>query len=733
MAQINPGKGSYFPFSAAVPRGLIFLLILLVTHAGFSSNLFLAITNNDTIITPTVLPVVADTLYPVVSGDTLQPMQDTLLFMEQEPSDTLLAPSAQSDTIEPSVPVRRPIRIPQPGIEDEDLPVTAVKWFTEQQLQNPFSLIPNFIDTTLIAFQTYDFAAADHTLIATMGNIGHAHRRLIFEPDMSGAINFGEQDIFGSYLFRHENLRFYRPRHVFTDLFYMIGDEREQVFYGKHKQKLYDNFHGGFQYRINNSPGAFSRSNARSTNLYLTLDFLSPDHRYQALGSFIYNRMRRMESGGLSDHTVFEENPDSDFVILDRAEAWYRDLSVNLRHFYQTGFYTQPDEDNEIRFINLGRINHHFTYSRKAFLMDDQSTPFAFYDFPRLDSVNTFDSTVVHRIENLISWSNSPLSGGRFSFPFNFRLYLKHSIHSIQQPDFRPPDEPATNEEGERIYYATRENFYQLVQGAEIESDRRRLLSFGGYTNVTLGGYQDEDFQAGGFLNIGRPERDLNLQIMLRYSLIEAPFFLNRISVNNIRWDNDFEKQQIINLRAVLTLPWVSLAGNYYLLDRMVYLGRDAMPVQNTAELGFFSLEAKSKIELGRVGFRNHIALQQTTSDNYHRFPTLASYHSLFINFGLSDNNLINQLGIDFHFNTPYKAMAYMPVVRSFYLQDEHELRAKHLVDVFWNAKVSRARLFIKYQNILGLLFDVAPHYDIPFYPHPESAFKFGVSWMFFD
>jgi len=638
--------------------------------------------------------------------------------------------------ITPPTSVRQRTRevISQPSYEEPDsLPRSAIKWFTEEQLQNPFALRPNYVDTTLLGMQMYDYAFKGHYFIAQKGNPGHVHRQLLFNPEMNPGLITGERSLYGNYFFTHENLKFYRPTHVFSELNYIIGADREQLFFGNHAQKLNDNLHMNFQYRLVNSPGAYSRLGARNSGVYLTADYLSPDRRYQVLGSVIHNRVRSQESGGLKNHLSFEAERVRDSVVMYRAESWGRETSVNLRHFYQTGFYSSDKIDNIDNFINLGRINHDFTYRRTSFVMNDSDNPHFFYPDEKLNPNNTFDSTVVYRVENLISWSNYPLGNRRSSIPFNFRIYLKHSLNTILQPAERPVGAPELDEERKRIYYYTRDRFTSIVQGVELQSDQRKFLSISGYANLTLGGYNDDDFHAGATMKFGKPDRKYRFEGMVRYSRMEAPYFFNKISVNEIRWRNDFSKIQIANARANLILPFLTIEGNYYLIDRAVYLGLEALPVQNNEEIGFFSLGAYSDIKAGPFGFRNHILFQQATSKNFENFPTVISYHSIFANFYLSDKALVNQAGFDFHFNTSYPAMAYMPYVRGFYIQNSYTNAEKFLVDVFWNAKVGNARLFIKYQNLLPLVFNIRPHYDIPFYPIPESLFKFGVSWMFFN
>jgi hypothetical protein len=616
--------------------------------------------------------------------------------------------------------------------EAKELPASAIPWFTESQLQNPFDVKPQYIDTTLLGFQHYDFGIGNNLFFAHKGNLGHANRSLIYDPEFSYGINFGQNQIYRNYIFSHENLVFYRPKHVFTDLFYVVGSDREQSFYAKHAQKLSETFHMNMQYRLINSAGSFSRLGARNSSLYLTADYLSEDKRYQALGSFIVNRIFNHESGGLINHRAFEENPIRDSIFFENAQSRYRDVSVNLRHFYRTGFFTRAREGRPSRFINFGRLNHNFTYNRTSFVFDENISPYPFYNFQVPHPNATFDSTVVHRIENLVSWSNAPLQDGTRSFPFNLTVFLKHNYISVQQPHW-PDGAEYLDSLNRPVFFYSRDNFSQIVQGVKLESDEGRLLSMGGYYNITLGGYNDQDIQAGAFINLGRAGQNRHLKAMLRFASVDAPYFFNRFTSNYNQWEHNFSKTQIVNLNAEFTLPGLKLEGNNYLINNPVYFDKDILPVQNNSAMGFFDIRLKSDLELGRFGFRNHAVFQQSTTTSFESFPSLMTYHSVYMNLSLFQGSLVTQSGFDFYYNTDYYAMSYMPVTRAFYLQERGKTTNFNTLDVFLNAKIKRARIMLKYENILGLMIDTRPQYLIPFHPLPETMFKFGISWMFFN
>ncbi|MBW6499296.1 MAG: putative porin [Bacteroidales bacterium] len=628
-------------------------------------------------------------------------------------------------------------RLVQAGMPEDTLKSRLdIPWYTEEQLQSPFEATPNFVDTTITGFQHYDFAHRAGFFFANKGNVGHATRQLQFSPVLGHDFPLDGGGLFQGYRLEHSQLRFYRPKHVFTDLFYVTGSEREQLFYALHNQKFHETLHAGFNYQLVNSPGFYNRVASRNSNIYLTLDFQLPNKRYQALASFISNRFSNQESGGLENYLDFEEDPNRDIVFLPQAELRHRETAVNLHHFYQTGFYVGGSGDDTLsdrRFINLGRINHEFSWKRQTIVFNDPSPPVEFYEVEPFNPASTFDSTIVNTLENLLSWSNFPLQSGRGTFPFNFKIYIKHRLIDIRQPLYEVSEPGEGEETSDPAYVFREESFNQVVQGVELESDQTRFLSGKAFAHLTLGGYNDEDLGIGANLALGRPEQKHRLFLNAAFYQQEAPYFLSRFYGNYISWENDFDKQQIGHAQAKYQSKWLSLEGNYYLLSNIVFMGPEALPVQNTGTFGLLSAGIGLKAGIGVFQTRHKVLYQYTGEQQFEQFPELVSYHSVFFDFSLFKKAMDLNLGFDLFYNAPYRPMAYMPVVRQFYAQDSYERDPVLLVDAFATIKVQRTRFFIKAQNLGSLLPDAPVIYAIPFYPLPEMAIKFGLSWMFFD
>jgi hypothetical protein len=73
-----------------------------------------------------------------------------------------------------------------------------------------------------------------------------------------------------------------------------------------------------------------------------------------------------------------------------------------------------------------------------------------------------------------------------------------------------------------------------------------------------------------------------------------------------------------------------------------------------------------------------------------------------------------------------------MPALRSFYWQEEKKTGNYYYADVFISLMIKRFRIFIKYQH-LNELWSESRYYMVPHYPQQGAAFKFGLSWSFYD
>ncbi len=607
---------------------------------------------------------------------------------------------------------------------------SAVGWHTRESLfSQPFHQQKQ-IDTTLTAFQHYDFFPVIKPLYAGKGNVGHAVRPLLFEPLERQGFRLHPHKMHQGHLLTLDSVRFYRPEHVYSELFYVLGSEREQLFYAMHNQRLHDHVYGGILYQTTNSPGHLSRLRARNAAFSLSLD-AQPFEGYQVAGSMIINRIFNDESGGLADRLGYEEDEGRDFMLLTNAQTRIRELGFRVEHSYQADLNPSKDEHTRPLSINLGQFRHAFTYHRRAFVFDESRAPSSDF-FGNEVPVNpsfTYDSTLVHMISNELNWTSGTPSHKGYDAPLYLRLFVSHEIINVRMPAFPGIDEESSEDE----YLFERQRYNQLRQGVQVASNPRHAFSFAGYAQYIAGGYNDRDSHLGGHILLGREKQPFRLKLHAMYAGQEAPYFYSRFRSNYVSWDNDFRKTRILTGGASFMYRMLSVDAGYTLMNRAVYMDEEGYPVQNSGSFSVITAGLTAELSYLFIKSKHRLQYQYFGDEHFDRFPSLVSYHSLFADFLLFDGVLHAHTGFDLRYNNPYRPMAYMPVNRHFHIQNHYESDQVLLLDVFANAMISRARLFIKLENILGLFSDGKPVYDIPFYPLPVAAFKFGISWMFFD
>lgn len=616
-------------------------------------------------------------------------------------------------------------------------PLSPVYWFTADMMDELYPSGKNEVDTGLTDFQRYDFVYREGPLFAHKGNIGHPTRLLQYRLPAWESFSLSGPEPFPGTRLLAKQARYYRPEHVFTDLFYTLGSEREQSFCAVHAQQFHPGVTGGIKYQVVNSPGLYSRMGARHSSVQLGLDYAHPGGRYHILGSFTSNRLEFQESGGLRNRQFFEEDEARDSVFLYQATARFRESAVSIRQFfYPGGSHSANEQGPTKRAGRLGRISHQLMYRTMTHVFDEQAPPFPFYPQPPADFSSTLDSTRVMLFENRLEWSNIPAANSRDAFPFRFALGLQHTYADIRQPDFPMVEKGmvAAESANEESGYPHRHTTYQqFEQDIRIQSDPDRFISGGGEARFVFGGYHDEDMYMEAHMQIGRRSGVRQLHLSAGFMQREAPYFLQHFYGNYISWSHDFEKTRNFWAAAAYTGSAIQLNARYHLLNNMVFMNRFMMAEQNPSTFSLISLGLEANLDYGLFRSRHHLTYQYVGSRRFEQFPPWVSAHAFFADFSLFDRALYVQSGLDIRYLSSYYPMGYMPVVRQFFVQDAYQSDHVFLLDVFVNLKIQRVRLFLKYEHFLGLLFDLGPVYHIPFYPLPENAIRFGVSWQFYD
>lgn len=572
------------------------------------------------------------------------------------------------------------------------------------------------LDTSLHLFHHYQPLQRGGRNYAWLGNTGLAYSNLVFEHILNPESQFGINS-YDAYRITPSNLPYYKVNQPFTVLTYSTGRHREQTFSGRHYQQVLESLGVGAQFNIINSMGSYERQKADNASFALQALFRSTNQRYSIAGNFINNRFIHRENGGIANPSEFENNtePNRDrmTVRLYAAENQIRESNTSFRQYFHLSNPGRKPKESSLRALSgFGTLVHKFNYQRLAMVYDDANPRSGFYRNILVDSVRTHDTLVVRTVYNNIQWV-LPLIEGQ-SLNFKVTSGLAHAF----------------------IHYRSlilNRKYNQLIPfiKPEIQIGNRLVLS--ALLERTTGDYRNNDQEisiSGSYASLH--QNPFVLEGMISRAAISPGLFYQLYESNHFAWENNFG-QQIFNELAFYA-KWKGLrsGASFKSINGFAYLDTLAMPTWYESAFTLTSVFADVHVNWRKFSFAANITFQHLSDESALRLPKLMvnpifSYEQDFFKGALQAMG-----GIECYFNTSWKAPAYMPATRSFYLQNSREMGNYPFIDVFINLRMKRARLFLLLQHVNQGLTGYN-YYMIPGYPMPDRAFKFGINWMFFD
>ena len=161
-------------------------------------------------------------------------------------------------------------------------------------------------------------------------------------------------------------------------------------------------------------------------------------------------------------------------------------------------------------------------------------------------------------------------------------------------------------------------------------------------------------------------------------------------------------------------------------------------PVQTAGEQVMVLPEMKIEVVMARHIFLRGHGIFAKVLENTGEAIQLPD---LFVNAQLAYENIFFHgnfdihTGVDVHYKSAYTPLAYEVPIQQYYVQREgaaFEAPDFPIIDVFLNARIMRARIFVKYNNILQA-FTKQGYIPTPYYVGQRNVLDFGFDWSFYD
>ena len=606
---------------------------------------------------------------------------------------------------------------------------TNVKYFTKNLNNLTLGSIYTW-DTTTLLTSFYDKLEDPYKIYQTLSNSGLAHKDINFTFPCKLGFNT-EHPSFSSYLHTLDNIKFPITLQPFTNITYMMGDKKEQHLDVLFCREFLPRFFITLNYDIDFSPGLYKRSKSQNSFFNGNFRYNTKNERYGISGYYFHDKINIQENGGIVDDNTFIKDLESDKSIISvnitnatnlikssgfALDQYFNILSPNIKDTRDTTYKKNK--------IGIGRINHHFSYQNNKYVYDDSNPLSYFYQNfdPVIDSTRTFDSIHFYNIKNVIYWNTLGYKKYNDDIPFYLTLGLEHNYtHHAGYYDYITQ---------ERF---NKQNLSNLRVNAGIIINILKSTRITANTQIITTGYQAGDFFIEGqwkqFLGTSRKNFGV-LKFDVNFNRQSADWFEEYYYSNNFRWDNDFKPSTSLLLHGSYELPFLEIGIKHTNINNYIYFGTDARPQQHSENIGVSSLYTTFCVNLNRLEFIGFASLQTTNTDVIH-IPTFQGKIKLAYNITLVKNISSMQPSIAVNYFTKYYADAYMPALRTFYLQNDVEVGNFPYIDLCVTFKIKRANIFVQYTNMYSLT-KYNAYFTTPHYPMRDSRFCLGVNWRLY-
>ena len=565
------------------------------------------------------------------------------------------------------------------------------------------------MDFSLRDVQRYETKNAGFPLLFT-GNMWHAAYSPIYRlktvTPLYRSLNTG----FDPYMLHHDNVRYYQTDIPYTSLAYLSGSKREEGVRVVHSR----NFGKKLNLSVNldkiGSQGFYTNQNLITSHFNVSTNFKSRDERYGYIAHYYHNRINANENGGYEDARSFENISEAGLPNLTSASNSLREQGILMKQYFDLG-KTVVDTDNYKTFTPHIRLGFDVKYTDAFKRYFDAFPPPAYYGNIYFDSTETRDSVYTRQFEY------------RPSIGFvKGKNLLKASFgqESIQygMPYFRVED---YDNQWAGLEY----------KGRFGKSHGRVKADYG------LDGYNAQDLYIDGNLywslaDSSRPKRAFTLRFNYM-SETPNPYYQSYIS-NHLIWDHELSRQvkyggELEYRRRRFTLT--ALADH---LENLIYFDGSATPAQTREAINVFGVRGRYLLKLGHFHLDNRIHYQYATNRNVVPLPSMVINESFYYTNDLIGNTMEYRIGVDLFYYTGIAGYDYMPASNQFHLQEGsgQKLGDYPYFDIFLTVRLKRAYFLLKFAHMNEGMAGNG-YYQVPNYPVPPTAFKFGIRWILFD
>jgi hypothetical protein len=585
-------------------------------------------------------------------------------------------------------------------------PKTSFYFYEDDFFMNRFTL--HTIDTTKWNFHRFNYVQRYNNFYQDLGNIGTAARP-VFDQVNSG---IGTSSGFNAYslYWDSEAIRNFNTRSPYTNMKVVLGGRGRSLTRITFSRNINPRWNFGFNLRFLLIDKQIQRQgkgdrHVKGTYYDLFTSYHSKDSTYSLFVNYRRNFHRVDEYGGVftgedflyRDLFLVNAQPN-----LTEAESNERRANTHLFHQLKLGSGFQLYHKADL-------------YKQRNRFIDN--APNDYYDFVEVDSATTRDQVDFQTFRN-----EAGIKGNLLKLFYNGYAAVRH--YKMKYKYFYE-DALAQQTTGNELYV-----------GGRIALQLDSLVTVTGWLESML----DERYVVQGVIKTKWFEATAKRSV-------STPTFLQQLyRGSHDVWLNSFTNVEGTELKGNLIYEsrvfsispgarFTTLRNFIFFKDNELPSGQRVVPAQTSGYQTWFSPELNFVVEPIRHLTLTAQALYTNVlenSDDAVQLPEMFGNAQLAYSNIFFKGNFDFQVGIDAHWKSAYYAPGYDIAIQQFYTQQVMKAPDFPVIDIFLNTRIKRARIFVKYNNLLKAFSDYA-NVPTPFYPGIRNIIDFGFDWSFYD
>ena len=564
------------------------------------------------------------------------------------------------------------------------------------------------LDTVIHDFHLYNFVQRYNYEYQDLGNIGTAMNPLYYQLPTQIGVSSGWTS-FDPY-WNANTTRYYDTKSPYSNMHLVLGGNGRSITDIDYTRNIKPNWNFGFNYHGLYIDKQILRSGRGDRNVIshyydLFTTFHSKDSAYWLFANFRRMSHFQLENGGVevNANSVFADFFD-EFAApnLDGPES--NDLRTNLHLFHQ------------YRVVPGVEVYHVVDKYRQYLQFSDPQRTDDFYDTLLLIE-DKLDKQYFRTLRNEVGLKGKV--GNLFINGYWAARSYSMDYGWLDESDF------SLKTKGTEYYVGGRMT-YDLSKTMRVGAEAETLLQ----TN-----YKVKATFTSPWLNAAVSQYEYK------------PSFIQQLYLGaHDAWVKDFQNVTATQVQATGKYNWrfinFSAGGTITSLDNFIYFKEDTLrsnqkvlPRQSSSQHLIQLPEASIRLTFLKkitVYGRAIKSFIPQNPDQAIQMPEWFLHGQLAFQDKWINGNFDFQIGLEAHWQSGYYANGYDVPTQQFFTQETFRNNAFPLLDVFFNWKMKRGRIFFKYNNLVQAA-TKSGYMPTPYYPGQRNILDFGFDWLFFD